>query len=266
MFATKGWKRFSYDPAIAAWAQEALIQAKAVVEQPEMRKKWLQCQGTWFVGVDALASDGQGALGGVPLAGRVIDWLSEMDYLPFHPAQLSVIYPGYPKPRQGETEAGFRYRKNRDAAHVDGLLAVGPDRRRMLKEPHAFILGLPLNTCSPAASPMVVWEGSHLIMAEVFQKAFAGIDVASWADIDVTEVYQTAAAAGFRALQKGGCSYCSRRSLCRAPFGPAWCRPLAKRGRCAQRGAYDRLFPPRAGNKVTVERSVIFINAAAQTL
>ncbi|MDG2273877.1 MAG: hypothetical protein P8L39_16385, partial [Halioglobus sp.] len=72
------------------------------------------------------------------------------------------------------------------------LLAVGPDRRRMLKEPHAFILGLPLNTCSPAASPMVVWEGSHLIMAEVFQKAFAGIDVASWADIDVTEVYQTA--------------------------------------------------------------------------
>ena len=98
MFATKGWKRFSYDPAIAAWAQEALIQAKAVVEQPEMRKKWLQCQGTWFVGVDALASDGQGALGGVPLAGRVIDWLSEMDYFPFHPAQLSVIYPGYPNP------------------------------------------------------------------------------------------------------------------------------------------------------------------------
>ena len=71
-------------------------------------------------------------------------------------------------------------------------MAVGPDRRRMLKEPHAFILGLPLNTCSPAASPMVVWEGSHLIMAELFQKAFAGIDVASWADIDVTEVYQTA--------------------------------------------------------------------------
>ena len=192
MFATKGWKRFTYDPAIAAWAQEALQQAKAVVEQPEMRKKWLQCQGTWFVGVDALASDGQGALGGVPLVGEVIDWLSEIDYLPFHPAQLSVIYPGYPKPRQGETEAGFRYRKNRDAAHVDGLLAVGPDRRRMLKEPHAFILGLPLNTCSPAASPMVVWEGSHLIMAEVFQKAFQGIETPSWAELDVTEVYQTA--------------------------------------------------------------------------
>ena len=82
MFATKGWRRFSYDPSIAAWAQEALGQAKEVVQQPEMRKKWLQCQGTWFVGVDALASDGQGALGGVPLAGDVIKWLSDMDYLP----------------------------------------------------------------------------------------------------------------------------------------------------------------------------------------
>ncbi len=192
MFITKGWRRFSYDPAIAAWAQAALRQAKAVVAQPEMRKKWLQCQGTWFVGVDALASDGQGALGGVFLAGEVIDWLSEMDFLPFHPAQLSVIYPGYPKPRIGDTEAGFRYRKNRDAAHVDGLLAVGPERRRMLKEPHAFILGLPLNSCSPAASPMVVWEGSHLIIAEVFQKAFVGIDAASWAEVDVTAVYQAA--------------------------------------------------------------------------
>ena len=192
MFTTKGWRRFSYDPAIAAWAQAALRQAKAVVAQPEMRKKWLQCQGTWFVGVDALDSDGQGALGGVSLAGEVIDWLSEMDYLPFHPAQLSVIYPGYPKPRIGDTEAGFRYRKNRDAAHVDGLLAVGPERRRMLKEPHAFILGLPLNSCSPAASPMVVWEGSHLIIVEVFQKAFAGIDAASWAEVDVTAVYQAA--------------------------------------------------------------------------
>ncbi|MBT4568251.1 MAG: hypothetical protein HOC45_10110 [Marinovum sp.] len=192
MFTTKGWRRFSYDPAIAAWAQAALRQAKAVVAQPEMRKKWLQCQGTWFVGVDALASDGQGALGGVSLAGEVIDWLSEIDYLPFHPAQLSVIYPGYPKPRIGDTEAGFRYRKNRDAAHVDGLLAVGPERRRMLKEPHAFILGLPLNSCSPAASPMVVWEGSHLIIAEVFQKAFVGIDAASWAEVDVTAVYQAA--------------------------------------------------------------------------
>ena len=192
MFTTKGWRRFSYDPAIAAWAQAALRQAKAVVAQPEMGKKWLQCQGTWFVGVDALASDGQGALGGVSLAGEVIDWLSEMDFLPFHPAQLSVIYPGYPKPRIGDTEAGFRYRKNRDAAHVDGLLAVGPERRRMLKEPHAFILGLPLNSCSPAASPMVVWEGSHLIIAEVFQKAFAGIDATSWAEVDVTAVYQAA--------------------------------------------------------------------------
>ena len=192
MFGAKGWKRFSYDPAIAAWASNALQHAKLVVQDPAMQKKWLQCQGTWFVGVDALASDGQGALGGVPLVGKVINWLSAIDHVPFHPAQLSVMYPGYPKPRDGETDAAFRYREKRDAAHVDGLLAVGPERRRMLKEPHAFILGLPMNSCSPAASPMVVWEGSHLIMAEVFQKAFTGIDTASWAEVDVTEVYQAA--------------------------------------------------------------------------
>ena len=102
----------------------------------------------------------------------------------------------------GETTAGFRYRKNRDAAHVDGLIAVGPDRRRMLQEPHAFILGLPLNSCSPAASSMVVWEGSHLIMAQAFQKAFAGIDAASWAEVDVTEVYQAARRRVFERCKK----------------------------------------------------------------
>ena len=192
MFGAKGWKRFSYDPAIAAWASNALQHAKLVVQDSEMQKKWLQCRGTWFVGVDALASDRQGKLAGTPLAGEVIQWLSAIDYVPFHPAQLSVMYPGYPKPRDGETNAAFRYRKKRDAAHVDGLLPVGPERRRMLKEPHAFILGLPLNSCSDTASPMVVWEGSHLIMAQAFQKTFAGIDAADWAEVDVTEVYQTA--------------------------------------------------------------------------
>ena len=41
--------------------------------------------------------------------------------LALHPAQLSVIYPGYPKPRVGESEAAGRYRAKRDAAHLDWL-------------------------------------------------------------------------------------------------------------------------------------------------
>ena len=79
---------------------------------------------------------------------------------------------GYPKPRKGESESAFRYRLNRDAAHVDGLLPVGAHRQRMLKEPHAYVLGLPLNESAAGASPLVVWEGSHVIMAEVFLTAF----------------------------------------------------------------------------------------------
>ena len=105
-----------------------------------------------------------GRFDGFELAGPVSDLIQSVATKPLHPAQVSIIYPGYPKPRQGETKAGFNYRLKRDAAHVDGLLPVGAQRRRMLREPHAYVLGLPLNTCDTKASPMVVWEGSHLIM------------------------------------------------------------------------------------------------------
>ena len=47
--------------------------------------------------------------------------------LALHPAQLSVIYPGYPKPRVGESEAAGRYRVKRDAAHLDGLKMKPPE-------------------------------------------------------------------------------------------------------------------------------------------
>lgn len=158
----------------------------------EMKKAWLQCQGTWFVGVDALPSDEMGKIGNVFLRGAVIDWLSNVQTKSIHPAQLSVIYPGYPKARQGEMNSAFGYRLNRDAAHVDGLLPVGVLRQRMLKEPHAYVLGLPLNKTSPEASPMVVWEGSHIIMAQTFQKAFLGVPLSEWKYIDLTDVYKAA--------------------------------------------------------------------------
>ena len=95
-----------------------------------------------------------GSLGDTPLNGAVIGDLSPLPEL--HPAQVSAVYPGYPKPRQGESDAAFRYRLNRDAAHVDGLLAIGPERRRMLRERHAYILGLPLTECSETAAPMTI--------------------------------------------------------------------------------------------------------------
>ena len=141
-----------------------------------MQKLWLQCEGTWFVGVDALPNDPAGRLGdSVPLAGTAVDFIIQnFGRLPaLHPAQVSVIYPGYPKPRAQETPAAFRFRQTRDAAHIDGILPQGPDRRRNLIEPHAFVLGLPLNHTSPGASPLVVWPDSPAIVRRHLAAAFA---------------------------------------------------------------------------------------------
>ena len=191
MFDQKGWRKFDYDPNIARWAEAAYQEGCKTLRDTEMREKWLQCEGTWFVGVDALPSDPLGRIGDTDLKGAVIDELSETQTKPLHRAQLSIIFEGYPKRREGEGEAAFGYRLNRDAAHVDGLLPLGKDRRRMLKEPHAYILGLPLNETSPEASPLVVWEGSHILMAKAFQAAFQRYDPKDWNNIDITDIYQS---------------------------------------------------------------------------
>jgi hypothetical protein len=112
--------------------------------------------------------------------------------LPLHRAQVSICYPGYPKPDAGEPETAFRYRLTRDAAHVDGLHAEGPARKRVLKEPHAFVLGLPLNESHPQAAPLVVWNGSHRIMRRMFEAIYGGVPCAAWPAIDATAAYQAA--------------------------------------------------------------------------
>jgi len=159
MFGTTGWLRFEANDEIKKWATAAQKFASGAAQNPALKEKWLQCEGTWYVGVDVLPSDEDGCFDGFELAGPVSELIQSVVTKPLHPAQVSILYPGYPKPRQGETKAGFTYRLTRDAAHVDGLLPVGPKRRRMLREPHAYVLGLPLNTCDIKASPMVVWEG-----------------------------------------------------------------------------------------------------------
>jgi hypothetical protein len=165
-----------------------------------MKRQWLQCQDTWFVGVDALPTAPDGSIGGVPLAGPAIDFLAPLP--PLHRAQLSITYPGYPRPRDGENDAAFAYRKNRDAAHVDGLIADGPDRRRTIAEPHAFILGLPLTACGAGASPLVVWEGSHDIMRAAFVAALAPHAPEDWGHVDITDAYVAARRQVFDACQR----------------------------------------------------------------
>lgn len=188
--ATRGWTRFAFDPRTKAWADAARQAGIGVLNDPGMRAKWLQCQGTWFVGVDALPTAPDGSIGGLPLAGLA---RAALDPLPgLHPAQLSVIFPGYPRPREGESDAAFSYRLKRDAAHVDGLIAVGAERRRYICEPHAWILGFPLTETDPEASPLVVWDGSHRIIAAALHRVLTRHPPEGWADIDITDAYTAA--------------------------------------------------------------------------
>ena len=75
-------------------------------------------------------------------------------------------------------------------------------RRRMVKEPHGWILGLPLNECGAGASPLVVWEGSPRIIHSALCAAFAGHDPADWGAVDVTEAYAAARAEVFRLCRR----------------------------------------------------------------
>lgn len=188
-----GWRKISISKRIAAWSDAAHPVAVKVLQETA---EPLRCGGTWAVGLDLLPNEADGSIGGVPLPWDVLGLAPQ----PLHRAQLSTVHPGYPQPSPDETEAGYGFRLRRDSAHLDGLLAIGPEKRRMVKEPHAWILGLPLT--SSAASPLVVWEGSHLVMQAALARVFAGHAPDTWGDVDITEAYQTARAEVFRSCKR----------------------------------------------------------------
>jgi hypothetical protein len=181
----QGWQVIEPHLSIAAWAAAALPVARAVIDGS--RTAW-RSGGTWFVGLDALPNDESGAIGETAFPWDALP----ISPVPLHPAQLSTIRAGYPAREKGEGDASFRFRHDRDAAHLDGLLAVGPARRRMMREPHAFILGLPLTDGGSGASPLVVWDGSGPIIRKALMRVFADHPPETWHDVDVTEAYQAA--------------------------------------------------------------------------
>jgi hypothetical protein len=203
-FDRRGWVVFPPEETVIRWLRHARADALRALSDPVLAH-WFQCEGTWFVGLDVLANDTQGCVGGSDrLVGAAMAFLSERfgRRLPLHKGQVSGVFPGYPKPRAGESDAAFRYRRNRDAAHVDGVIGVGAPKRRFVQEPHAYILGLPLSEASAGAAPLVVWEGSHLLMREAFAEAFSTRDPASLADVDVTEIYQAARNKAFETCRR----------------------------------------------------------------
>ena len=179
----RGWRRVATE-GIARWAAAAAPVAARAVAQSDVA--W-RAGGTWFVGLDALPNGADGSVGGVALPWGDLG----LAPVPLHPAQISVTRPGYPQPDPGESAASYAFRRSRDAAHLDGLLPVGPQKRRMVKEPHDWILGLPLNPAEAGAAPLVVWEGSHRIMGQALRAALAD-GAGPPEDRDITEAYQAA--------------------------------------------------------------------------
>ncbi len=142
---------------LTGWTHDEMDAVRAL-RDPDLTK-WYECEDTWFVGLDALANDAAGQVAGsAPLSGAGVDFVSVTcgGWPDLHRGQVSGVFPGYPRPRAGETEAGFRYRLNRCAAHVDGVLGVGQPKRRFVREPHAFILGIVLTLAEASAAPLVV--------------------------------------------------------------------------------------------------------------
>jgi len=181
-----GWQVFDAEPAVADWVAATQPAALAAVRDAPVRHG-----GTWCVGLDALANDAAGRVGaGPPLSGAARDAATALaGRLPLHRAQVSVIYPGYPGRDPEESDAAHRFRLNRDAAHLDGVLPEGPARRRHLREPHAWILGLALTEADAGAAPLVVWDGSHRLIRAAFAAALQGHDPADWGNLDLTQAY-----------------------------------------------------------------------------
>ncbi|NRB01510.1 MAG: hypothetical protein HRU32_17160, partial [Rhodobacteraceae bacterium] len=175
-FLERGWAVLPASPATHAWAEVARGIAEERLEDPA-HDTWYRHDRTWFAGVDVLPNDPDGALGPVALAGPALTVLGALGYpvTDWHAGQMSAVFPGYPGRDAEETDASAGFRRNRDAAHVDGLLPIGPNRRRMLREPHAFVLGIPLSPADKGASPLAVWDGSHRSIGAALCSALAPV-------------------------------------------------------------------------------------------
>ncbi|MEP5632675.1 MAG: hypothetical protein ABJP79_12410 [Tateyamaria sp.] len=182
--AQDGFAVFHADPEVSAWVRAAYPVAVSVASDPVVRAQQLRHGDTWFVGVDVLPNAKDGSINGVALGGA---WRDVVPDIALHEAQLSIVYPGYPKRDAAQSEANHRFRIDRFAAHVDGLLLEGAARRRFAREFHAYILGVPLNDVT--AAPTIVWPGSHKIMQCALVDAVEDKDLNK---VDLTQAYHAA--------------------------------------------------------------------------
>ncbi len=189
-YARKGWHVFDRDARLTRWVNASLGEARKTINDP-INRKWLRHGGTWFAGVNVFNNDALGALGQGPrLHGNAVRFIEELTGKPLalDKGQLSVCYPGYPKPSPAESDLAFAYRCNRDAAHIDGILKEGQER--YLREFHDYIFAIPMVDVDHLASPFVVWSGSHSIVRRRLLDALSGYRAAQWSQVPIKQVYQ----------------------------------------------------------------------------
>ncbi len=209
--ADRGWALIGDDPALRDWITATLDAARRTLHDPANRQ-WWRHGDTWFAGVNVLDNDTHGAVaGGLPLQAFALECARRLPGgdVPLDRAQVSVCLPGYPQPSAEESDANHRFRKNRDAAHIDGLRRHGPERRRFPGEQHAWILGIPMSTCDPGAAPFTVWEGSHHLALAAFRDLLGDVAMERWSETDVTDEYH--------ALRRRVFSECPRREIHAVP-------------------------------------------------
>ena len=196
-YRTHGWAVFDQDAALADWARACVPVAQRLMADPA-QDHWWRCGRTWFAGVNVLPNTKSGAVPAdrvPPLSGTAFNFVTEelgFGDVALDAAQISVVTEGYPAQGDEETEAAWRYRVKRCAAHVDGLERIMPERRRKLSETHSFLLGIPLGDATVEQGAFVIWTGSHGVVRAAFRERFRGIDPAQWRDEDITDAYTQA--------------------------------------------------------------------------
>jgi len=196
-YRARGWTVFERDEAMTEWASACAPVAERLAADPA-HDHWWRCGRTWFAGVNILPNDPRGGVaaeGVPPLSGAALDFIETalgFRGLAFDAAQISVVTEGYPAQGAEETEAAWRYRVKRCAAHVDGLERIMPERRRKLSETHSFLLGIPLSDATAEQGAFVIWDGSHEVMRAAFRARLNGIDPVEWREVDITDAYTEA--------------------------------------------------------------------------
>ncbi len=192
--ANQGWHRLAANAALLNWSQAHLPAAQACM-QATQNLQWWRYQDTWFAGVNALDNDKLGAVANNPsLPKSLLTSLANYCESPIKPldqGQISAIFPSYPQIDPQQSTAANRFRQEHFAAHLDGLVPLGTQRRRHLTEQHSFILGISLTEHPPAAAPIMVWPGSHQRIQQWLINTLEGMPPNQWQEVDLTYAYQT---------------------------------------------------------------------------